>query len=199
MKKRLRKDEDLLQIPNFLKRSPTESKIQSNIQIYLTSIRGKVRLTLYREFNSVLKARRYLRKFIGGKDKVKSISSSGSYITLRSGIRLSMNYPYKGIMAKKSPRGKLYDISDCTTRRYREIKTPVKKGPGEMIKTKTRKDVNFIPLKTICRDNDIDPRKARIVLRRAGRDGKLKHDFKGRWEFRKNDVAEILTILEGMK
>lgn len=201
---------DLLDIPDFLLRAPgSEPKVGTRqIQIFMT-MRAKDGgpKTQFREFNTVLKAQEYLGAFICKGDRVKDISETGGCVELKSGIRLRLNYPYKKLMKGIEPKKRLHNIEpDISKLRNLSMPTAVKSDPERekplpLNKPRKKKRPEYIgtsaiPLKKICADNDVDPRKARMKLRKAKSDGRLPHRPSDRWEFNPEDIEAVLKLIQ---
>lgn len=61
--------------------------------------------------------------------------------------------------------------------------------------TKDKTMEEIIVLKQICRDIDMEPRNARIKLRKLASQGKFKHDFKQRWQWSPKEAEKIKSLL----
>ena len=86
-------------------------------------------------------------------------------------------------MAKKVH--KLKDLAERSKKRVKvdveEVRSPEKKAKGKLV-----------PLKAICADLEIDPKAARVKLRRLIATGKIDfHDASQRWEFTQSQAKEI--------
>jgi len=192
-----------MEIPKFLKRieDVNQSKFGVEyIQVIVLHVRGKMLKLTKTKFNDIEKCKPYLEEIISD-NKIISSSKNNEYLTLNSGIHVCMNYSYKKILRGKKPKNKLRDIFFDT----REMPS-VRNVSWKKSKSQPKKEVrdmtvgNLIPIKLICRDNDIDPRIARGILRGSKDPLVVSHKNKGRWEFTKTDVPKILSIiLEGIK
>lgn len=201
------KEVDNLHIPDFLKRTPgIEPEIGTRqIQIFMTMRdRQDAPKTQFREFNTVLKAQEYLGAFICKGDRIKWVSDTGGSVTLKSGIRLRLNYPYRKLMKGIEPKKRLHNIT-ADVSKLRKLSMPGPEADPErksmisLNKPKKKRPeyigTNAVPLKKICADNNIDPHKARIKLRKAKLKGELPHRPSDRWEFNPEDISKVLDII----
>jgi hypothetical protein len=86
------------------------------------------------------------------------------------------------------------------------VKSKTKNGPKARAKAATKTSGGLIPLKRICADLGLDPKKSRVRLRRAWRRTDAKgraegnvafHEKGARWDLTKAEAAEVRAILAG--
>jgi hypothetical protein len=72
---------------------------------------------------------------------------------------------------------------DTTTR---SEKKPTKKAP----------DTNVVTLAAICKELKVDPTAARVKLRSAAADKKIKHKAKSAWAWEKGELKMVRALLK---
>ncbi len=194
--KRDRRDDHLIQLdlPAFLKREEGEKHTESCIQFntYGCKPGSKMWNSASRAFNTVTEAQEYLKEFIKS-EKIIYSPEKKTYAKLEpSGRGISSNHPLPDTLKGKAPTGLLINIiSDQNTRSITMIKKTTKK-----VAEKTDTSSNMVVLKKICQELKIDPRKARMKLRKS-----IGPATDGRWEWPEGSkelkqVREILSPKE---
>jgi len=173
--------------------------------------------TVHSEFlwqGNLLEAKKYLLEFMRIIDKpnkyrTSHISPNGLLITFPpSNDRIFSNYPIPYIlMGRAIPKMGLKDIAlpNSNTRSEGEpkFKPEVKnfEPPAEAMlgkpsaRREARANGKFVPLKTVCAELNVDPRQARIKLRKAVHDKKnypdlaASHAHHARWEWEQGSKA----------
>jgi hypothetical protein len=187
----------LLEIPEFLRQQePVDTNTQHHIQLksYGCNRGSKMWHTSSRSFPDVVQAQRYLEQLIGGEkidyghDERKR--SARLYPSNRG---INCNYRFDYILKGKAPKGLLPNIilgDDKKIRNPRLSPTPPTQTRSI---TMAKKTGDNMVLKQLCRDLDLDPRKARIKLR------KTVGNTTGRWEWEKGskELKEVTDILTG--
>lgn len=194
--------------PDFmtkLRKVQAENGGTSRIQFDIQVPKGKMVSSIFREFETVERAREYLQEFVGKEDITKA-SKNGRNATLETGATVRTNYNFHSVLVGKAPGGKLPDIADPRDRHNIRMPMPSptvdKEGNVTKMANNSRKRSSngngaTVPLKKICQDIEMDPRKARQILRRAAKADKLPHDMRGRWEFNADEQEQIIEILTG--
>jgi len=194
-KKRQREEEASLSfnIPKSYDRTDkTQKGTISAIQIKIYG--GKsIKQVRFRQFGKFEEALEYIKEYLKN-EKIIDRTKSGRNIKLSNGDIMWSNYNISYIINNKKPEQLLIDISDPgeTVGGNKETK------PVTTTKTKQRVNGELIPLKLICRDHipNLEPRKARAILRRLAKTDKIPHDWRGRWEFPRADIDQVVDLLK---
>ena len=188
----------LLDIPEFLRQQePVDKNTQHDIQLksYGCSQESKMWHTSSRSFPDVEQAQKYLERFIGGEKIDYDHDKRKRSARLRPSNRgINCNYRFDYILKGKAPKGLLPNIipeGDQKIRMPRLSTTPSTTQTRSI--TMAKKTGDNMVLKQLCRDLDLDPRKARIKLR------KTIGNTTGRWEWEKGskELKEVTDILTG--
>lgn len=194
---------DPLDIPKFLKREKGErgSRI-ARIQIRASNVGGAVKSTLVRYFDTTEEAFDYLTELSGGSISVSSKSKDGRYVTLKNGIRLTMNMGISRIKKKRKKPDSLPEVfSPDPVVKFSRGNTEMPRSP----KTGQRVNGEIIVLKRLCQEMEVDPRSARARLRTALNNPKKwpalaeSHSKSQRWEWPSDSdaIEEVREILGG--
>ena len=165
----------------------------SRIQVKGTFYKGKMFNSIWREFPDVQAASSYYAEMIRDDEEI-SRSKCYRAVSLKSRITLISNYSFLKIQQRIPVIGVLKDISDPREKPFITPSEATVASPTAA-KKKQRSNGELIPLKVLCRDIGIEPRKARAVLRAAAKAGKMPHEWSGRWEFEANELPHIKTLL----
>lgn len=205
-------DQIHLTIPDFLKRTPSEEKLTTRnyqFKIFGPGRRGsKVLTNQLRSFDKFSDAQEYINHLTIQGSAVKQFSTNGRGCNLISGELLWSNYQITDILLGKSAKGLLPDIFTVEdTARGKDIKMPkttydtstkettmtAKKTATTTRRTASASDEDLVLLKHVCQELKLDPRKARMMLR------KKLGTTDGRWAWGKGskELNEVRSILKG--
>jgi hypothetical protein len=143
-------------------------------------------------------AKEYFKELLKD-DEISDMASNGHTTELVSGIIISTNYNLEKVLKGIAPNQKLKTIMDVRDQQRRKIETAKMPEPKQPTRKRKISSGESVPIKQLCKDLGIDPRKARQKLRKASKDGKLPHTSKGRWDFEPKDIELVTKILQGKK
>ena len=213
-KKELIANADPNELPDFLKRKPTVGGPSKRVMFKCMG--GKVvKKAYYRQFDTVKEAATYFLAFAN--TRKYNTSSDGTVITFPGAIdSIISNMSIKDVLANKPiPKVGLpilegYSENLISMPKYAapgvapkegERPAPSKPSSAKAIERSTGK---LIPLKVICADNKVEPRDARMKLRRCVKDPKkypklhASHAANARWEWEAGSdaLAEVIAIVK---
>lgn len=213
-KKELLANADPYEIPDFLKRKPTVGGPSKRVMFKCMG--GKVvKKAYFRQFDTVKEASVYFLEFAN--TRKYNVSTDGTVITFPGAVdSIISNMAIKDVLANKPiPKAGLPILDG-----YSEdlIKMPKYAAPGvapkegerpaptrpASVKAIERTNGKLIPLKVICADHKVEPRDARMKLRRCVKDPKkypklhASHAANARWEWEAGSdaLAEVITIVK---
>jgi hypothetical protein len=193
-----------MKIPKRLRRDPGKEPRVGTYNIQAKIFRGKkVKQLIFREFSNIKMAQEYFKALTTKDgDEIADISENGHVTELVSGIMISTNYSIEKILKGKPPRQKLHiivDPRDLRKQRIESAKMPEVKPTAKTDRKRKISSGQTVPIKQLCKDLGIDPRKARQKLRKAAKDGIIPHIEKGRWDFDQKDIKLVTKVLVGKK
>lgn len=192
--------------------------LTDQIQVKLTDTKRSPPTVTFREFGKVADAHSYLKQF-------ELIEVDGRHAKFGTDplVLVTTNYAIERILAGKKPGEELPSIGQPSSKTGRPVnigpavgtknghvgpvlnglslveqQKPAKKARASSPSAKPKKASGLIPLKNICADLGMEPRDARIRLRKA-KDGDLPvaHEAQGRWEWLPDQVAAVSAFLKG--
>lgn len=153
----------------------------------------------------------------------KGIDGRTAYAAADKKVTIQSNYDIKKILDKKDPQEDLPAINVQRKKEELRSRQPVVVGkPGGILnglspslpqssrgvksksssekgtRSEKKSSSGLIPLKQICADLELDPREARMKLRKA-KEGQLPiaHEAQGRWEWQPDQVDAVKAFLTG--
>ncbi len=186
-----------LEIPAVFKlEAKPPALTERNIQIRTYGCKPGSRMwqVIAREFATVEQAKEYLDSVVG--DEHLEVGKNGCHGKLDKSERsLLTNYKIEDIYKLNKPEGlliRLHDMPKNSPIRMTSLK-PNTEGNNRMAKATNTATSNSVLLKTICQELEIEPRKARMILR------KKLGNTDGRWEWAEGskELAEVKAILQG--
>ncbi len=209
---------NLLDIPEFLRRD-AKNQTWDNKSIHIKAqVGGVVRRVSGRAFTNPKEANKYLRTFIPNfRTSINAMSKTGGLAQLKDGRTIWANMPLKDILdGKKIPKRGLRPILDRADLQVLVMpeekqqtvvddtgnEVPIAPTPAKKKKARINGDV--IVLKTLCQELEIDPRKARMTLRKAIKSNKIlaadrEHNARWEWPARSEVVEEVKKVISEVK
>lgn len=185
------------EMPDFLRRGKLPETTRQ-VHLIVTNKEGR---KLERSFIEVVAAKAYIEE-LGEPDKTKGTTFRCGKLTVQT------NYDLKSILKEvkvdKDLPWIMKNLPDPEDYRRHLEKFPPKKveAPKSLSVPKAKKaNGEEVPLKVLCGELDVDPRKARQRLRRAIRDNRLSHEYSARWAWPKDsdEIEKVKEILNGLK
>lgn len=203
MKTKTAKKPDLLSIPKDLKRTRADGGPMHQIQFRIHG--GKnVKKSFTQTFASSVEARKYWLTFKNKRQA--SFSTDGCTATFPGGDSIISNMPIDEIVAGDTiPKVGLPDIFGPAERVIAMSIKPASASSAPAVKAVARSNGKLIALKTICTECDIEPRAARMKLRKAVTNKDkypalaASHAANARWEWEAGSpaLAEVKACIGG--
>lgn len=170
----------------------------TGLQITVSRTDQKVRNVLTAEYAKVRDMNEYLTKLVDGA-KLEGMSKNGeiaTYLINGHKINLVSNYDLRKILKKRSPKKDLLDLANFikpVIQISNKQETVVSKP-----KIQSAATGSLIPLKRLCQQYELEPRKARAALRAAIARGDVAHAPGQRWEWADNSdqLPKVRKVLE---
>lgn len=209
---------DMPPLADFLKRKVIKGGPEKRVAFKVMGGRV-VKKAFFRKFDTVKDAATYFAEFVN--KRVYNLSSDGTVCTFVGSVdSVISNMDLRLVIARKPiPKEGLpalngfqdslivmpsYAVPGTQDTLHGEAGKAARPATSSM-KSRARDTGDLIPLKVICADNSIEPRIARMKLRKAVKDAKkypalhASHNANARWEWPKGSTAldDVLKAIKG--
>lgn len=172
-------------------------KMTSKIMFKLTGKKDKWYNVIERYFNRVEDAQAYLKEMSLFND-IHSFSRNGQCATLSNGWTIHSNYDLKKLI-KGTKQGK--DLDDeypfdlkKKLRMSGSVRVPRTRQPNDISKPRKKKKISGKAIR--LQELTDNPRKARVVLRKLVRQGKIEKPSRWEWEANSDDLKTVKKALK---
>lgn len=114
-----------------------------------------------------------------------------------NGVSITTNYSQRRIRKGIKPKNELDNLAEFIMKKVTMASGNTRKVARQ--KSKERVNGTLIPLKKLCQEYELDPRKARMQLRAAIKKGTIKHSKGQRWEWEEGSdlLKDVRKVLKG--